>query len=58
MTQTSHKYILSFSTSVLVRYVITQLFVSKSGLVEENAIEAFHHYGVHLSSVDVKLQVL
>ena len=26
------------------------LLVSKSGLVEENAVEVFHHYGVHLSS--------
>ena len=26
------------------------LLVSRSGLVEENAVEVFHHYGVHLSS--------
>ena len=26
------------------------LLVSRSGLVEENAIEIFHHYGVQLSS--------
>jgi len=26
------------------------LLVSKSGLVEENALEVFHHCGVHLPS--------
>ena len=35
------------------------LLVVRSGLVEENAVEVFHHYGVHLPSfLDVKLQVL
>jgi hypothetical protein len=26
------------------------LLVSRSGLVKEDAVEVFHHYGVHLSS--------
>ena len=26
------------------------LLVSRSGLVEEDAVEVFYHYGVHLSS--------
>ena len=34
------------------------LLVSRSGLVEKNAVKVFHHYGVHLSSflLDVKLR--
>ena len=35
------------------------LLVSRSGLVEENAVEVFHHYGVHLFSFFlVKFQVI
>ena len=30
--------------------LIGMLFVSRSGLVEENAVEGYHRYGVHLSS--------
>jgi hypothetical protein len=26
------------------------LLVNRSGLVEENGVEVFHHYGVHFSS--------
>ena len=38
-------YVLSMS------YVlIGMLLVSRSGLVEENAVEVLHHYGVHLFS--------
>ena len=31
-------------------WLVGILLVSRSGLVEENAVEVFHHYGVHLSS--------
>ena len=29
---------------------VSKQLVSRSRLVEENAVEVFHHYGVHLSS--------
>ena len=29
---------------------VSILFVTRSGLVEENAVELFHHYGFHLCS--------
>ena len=39
--------------------MIRLLFVSKSGLVEEDTVEVFHRYGVHLSpSFLCKFQVL
>ena len=31
-------------------YLIGMLLDSRSLIVEENAVEVFHHYGVHLSS--------
>ena len=31
-------------------FVYDWLLVSRSGLVEENSVEVFHHYSVHLSS--------
>ena len=34
----------------IINWLIGMLLVSRSGLVEENAVEIFHHYGVHLSS--------
>ena len=36
------------------------LLVSRSGLVEDDAVEVFHYYSFHLSSffLDVKFQVL
>jgi hypothetical protein len=35
------------------------LLVSRSGLVEENAVEMFHYYGFHVVLfLDVKFQVL
>ena len=38
--------------------MIGMLLVSRSGFVEENAIEVFHHYGVHLFlfKLNVKFQ--
>ena len=31
-------------------WLVGMLLVSRSGLVEENDVEVFHHSGVHLSS--------
>ena len=36
--------------SVITQDLIDRYAVSKSGLVEENAVEMFLHYGIHLSS--------
>ena len=40
-------------------WLVGMLLVSRSGLVEEDAVEAFHYYGFHLSCffLDVQLQV-
>ena len=40
--------------------MIGMLLVSRTGLVEEDAVEVFHYYGFNLSSLVfyVKLQVL
>ena len=38
------------SNDLLIGWLISILVVSMSGLVEENAVKVFHHYGVHLSS--------
>ena len=35
---------------VLIDLLIGMLLDSTYGLVEENSVEMFHHYGVHLSS--------
>ena len=37
-------------TIQLVGWLIGMLLVSRSGLVEEDAVEVFHYYGFHLSS--------
>jgi hypothetical protein len=34
----------------LVGCLVGMLLVSRSGLMEEDAVEVFHHYGFHLSS--------
>ena len=36
--------------SELIDWLIGMLLVSRSGLVEDNAVKMFHHYGVHLFS--------
>jgi hypothetical protein len=35
---------------VLIDWLIGILLVSKSGFVEVNAVQVFHHHGVHLPS--------
>ena len=35
---------------VLIDWLVGMLLVSTSGLEEEDAVELFHHYGIHLSS--------
>ena len=35
---------------IIIYLLIGMLLVSWFGLVEENAVEVFHHYGVHLPS--------
>ena len=34
----------------IIHWLVGILLVSRSGLVEEDAVEVFHHYGFHLSS--------
>jgi hypothetical protein len=36
--------------SVSLGWLVGMLLVSRSGLVEKDAVEVFHYYGFHLSS--------
>jgi hypothetical protein len=38
------------SHTSLVLWLVGMLLFSRSGLVEEDAVEVFHYYGFHLSS--------
>ena len=42
-------YIKLHYTSI-IDLLIGMLLVNRSGLLEETAVEVFHHFGVHLSS--------
>ena len=44
-------YTLKVSSIILIiGWLVGMLFVSRSGLVEEDAVEIFHYYDFHLSS--------
>jgi hypothetical protein len=58
--QTPHDDTVNFISCIqktILNWLIDMLLVSRSGLVKENAVEEFHHYGVHLSSSFLKLNV-
>ena len=42
--------LISGSPSIVLYWLVGMLLVSRSGLVEDDAVEVFHYYGFHLSS--------
>jgi hypothetical protein len=46
----SHNSLVLLESKNMIDWLVGMLPVSKSGLVEENALEVFHYYCVHFSS--------